>query len=121
VTPEQLREIDAEIHRKVFGRGSTFDCGGLWGHDEVGDWGDESESVPRYSTDVAAAWLVVLKMREDGWYFWFVDAIEVDEWHARFHSPHFPPGGAIQDHATMDASPCVAICRAALKTLEATS
>lgn len=59
MTPTELRELDAWIHGNVMGLTldpalGRFNCAGKY---VPGD-------CPRYSTDIAAAWEVVEKMRE---------------------------------------------------------
>lgn len=103
MTTDELRELDAEVHEKVFGLGSTFDIGDLWGHDEDGDWGDESEPVPHYSSDIEAAWLVVEKM--DNVIFNLQRRRGV--WMCAFAPP-------ARGHAAAETAP-LAICKAALK------
>ena len=62
---QELRDLDARIHREVFKRDCTFDAGGLWDIEDISDgYDDQSEMVPHYSTDIAAAWRVVEKMLE---------------------------------------------------------
>lgn len=60
-----LRELDAEVHRVVFGRHCTFDMGDLWDHDGSG-YGDESEAVPRYSSRIEDAWKVLEEISSRG-------------------------------------------------------
>lgn len=88
MTAEELRALDVEIHRKVFGFkdlrrlpvGISPDCGNReifdsvgmfdaeldwcylpkYDHDEKGD--DFCRVVPAYSSDIAAAWEVVEKL-----------------------------------------------------------
>jgi len=71
--------------------------------------------IPRYSTDIAAAWLVVEKMRETRW-------IEVHstidgEW-AAFYTPigTTDMNQAIHEYAKASTAP-LAICLAALKAV----
>jgi len=64
MTEQELRDLDARIHREVFAKQSQFDMGELWAVPDGADcYGDESEPVPRYTTSVEAAWLVVEKLR----------------------------------------------------------
>lgn len=69
--------------------------------------------VPRFSTEIAAAWQVVEKMRSLGWFYSVSDVIEINEHLARFFKPDQP------DAQAMDASVSLAICRAALKACNA--
>ena len=88
-------------------------------------WGWEGRSGDEYahqwspSTDIAAAWGVVEKMKADGWFFQLGDVIELPEWLSRFTSPFFPPGGPVQDASAMDKSAGRSICLAALAAVEA--
>lgn len=70
MTDAELRDLDAEIHRKVFGgrceRGQLF-CGPV-------DWiafneDKEAYSVPRYSTDRTAAQSVIDRLWATGEYY----------------------------------------------------
>jgi hypothetical protein len=70
--------------------------------------------VPEYSTDIAAAWLVVERMRADGWWpevKYLVDWDNAAKWYAACHRPPH------QWSATAATAP-LAICRAALAALE---
>ena len=71
-----------------------------------------ADAVPAYSTEIAAAWQVVEKMMERGWYL-FLDTAGFDgeEWRAQFRDPEsrFARGEA--------ATAPLAICRAALAAL----
>ena len=59
-TPEQLQKINYLVAEKVMG----------WKHleNDLFDTGNEWKQLS-FPTDIAAAWLVVEKMHEDGWYF----------------------------------------------------
>lgn len=74
-----------------------------------------NDSVPRYSTDIAAAWRVVAKLRDDGWWF-ALKQDNTDIWDACFWRGE--PRGWFP---TVEARGCshnnsapLAICRAAL-------
>jgi hypothetical protein len=86
------RALDAEIAEKVMGYDISF------------------SPLPHYSTDIAAAWLVVEQMREMGYWpkvSYLVDWDTVAKWHVDFL---VSPNTAYQ---TADTAP-LAICRAAL-------
>ena len=123
-----LRELDARVHREVMGRPCRFvaaepmvagpdpdaplgwstNCGGaVFTADRewlVDDWydPDANREVPRYSTDIAAAWEVVGWLRERFGQFQLVAGVE---WHC--WAEHMDPWGS------GDTAP-LAICRAAL-------
>jgi hypothetical protein len=82
------REIDAAVAEHVMGWTECDPAAmwGLWEHGDPGMWEADPgngmgippgarrpEPCPRYSTDIAAAWLVVEKMRAEG-FFWDVFA-----------------------------------------------
>lgn len=62
-------ELDAEIARRVFGLDIVEMDG--WARpryqDDTGQWHSLQGDRHAYSTDIAAAWLVVEKMREQPW------------------------------------------------------
>jgi hypothetical protein len=62
VTPEELRPLDAEVHRKVMGRDIPYTVPYICDADGRPLLLD----VPAYSADIAAAWLVVEKLYETG-------------------------------------------------------
>ena len=69
-----------------------------------------------YSTDIAAAWEVVEKMRTNGWFFSLADSIELPDFIARFTTCP-PVGSPIPDHSAMNVSAPLAICLAALRAV----
>lgn len=103
------REMDGQIHVLVFNKAVPTDHD--WLHDTFCD------CVPRYSTDIVAAWAVVEKLRAGGIYFtirtdiiWDVTLWDGNEgtWNA----------GGCQDKWLVDVqakTAPLAICRAALK------
>lgn len=61
---EPGRELDALVAEKVMGLEITKIANGhMWFRDGV----TLRSPIPHYSTDIAAAWLVVEKMSSDGW------------------------------------------------------
>ena len=95
-----------------------FDGG--YGIENVPAVGDETVAImnaPNYSTDIAAAWQVVEKMRERGWHFLLMVSHESGMAIASFYlGPH--------DRSDLSATEewqnaPRAICRAALKAMEA--
>jgi hypothetical protein len=58
MTDTELRQLDAEVHREVMNKSCQFVAGHLF-EDERDCW----IAVPHYSSDIAAAWLVVEKLR----------------------------------------------------------
>ena len=73
-------------------------------------------SIPRYSSNIAAAWEVVEKMRTNGWFFSLADSIELPDFIARFTTCP-PVGSPIPDHSAMNVSAPLAICLAALRAV----
>jgi hypothetical protein len=70
------------------------------------------DDIPRYSTDIGAAWAVVGKMRENGYYVELRGWVQVADFMACFRMP----GGRERCCITDDDAP-LAICRAALAAM----
>lgn len=112
MTTVELRALDAEVHRGVFG------CQVHWSEDHQ-DWrhviADNGVSlfcgqpVPHYSTDMGAAWKVVEKMCGETKQILFVSG----EWYAIF--PRSCPEGVVPTVILEGAATApLAICKAAL-------
>lgn len=131
MTSEELRALDEEIHRKVMGevcvrlfRPSTqkWDWYDFDDEDHNPDWSGV-EPIPAYSSDIAAAWLLVEELRRRMPYA-FVELIAMtgkrgeEKYSARVAGmdDEFTINGA---HFYEPTAPH-AICRAALKALEET-
>jgi hypothetical protein len=141
MSDEELRALDVEIHEKVmglcaeFGRHSEYDLAredarDLWARENW--WAVSREPtppgcnrrcfpVPHYSTDIAAAWKVVLKLCAGG----CVTVKEVgpyrgdDDGHATCAITVYVEEEEPQMFmARADTAP-LAICKAALKAIEA--
>ena len=120
MTTEERMALDAEVHRKVFGR----ECRPLkWGRlcgfragklilDMPQRDLETQMSIPAYSADIAEAWLVVEAVKARGWFFTLADVTELPEWHACFHSPDRKNADGANPSAP------VAICRAALEAVK---
>lgn len=83
-TPREAgAELDAMIAEKVMGLGTAVDLndgGGprMWSIKAHGSGPGSGYSEPKpYSTDIAAAWQVVEKMKSEGWSFAGFDCIMV--------------------------------------------
>ena len=101
MTEQEMRQLDAEIHTKVFGKlaGHTYH----WTDDLVFE---PPEDLPRYSTNLVDAWKVVDKLT-DNYGFCLDSGIQPDKWQATFtHFPHM-----LDETGN---TPAEAICRAAL-------
>lgn len=72
-------------------------------------------ACPHYSTDIAAAWLVVEKMREGRWKHFRIE-YWVDSWAVL---QDYIPGVAAWGQSTRADTAPLAICRAALKAVAA--
>ena len=59
------RELDAKVHNDVMDLHGAYRYEGAFGHEQTRR---VSEDCPYYSTDIAAAWLVVDKLVEIGFY-----------------------------------------------------
>ena len=104
-------ELDALVAEKVMGCQSVHEV-------EPGLWRDEIGRIPRFSTDIAAAWQVVEKLRQSRICLdvttrlesYYVSANLVDDAAGEFRSGYFSK--RIAD-GIADTAP-LAICRAAL-------
>jgi hypothetical protein len=98
------REMDALIAERVFGVTETRRAVRTMN----GPARRVSYNIPKYSTDIAAAWLVVEKMVADGWEITIEEAWSVTFSRRRgpFHVAHGQPNEA-----------AIAICRSALEAL----
>lgn len=136
------RELDALVAEKVMGW-KRWTCADFqfqkavlyhsnpqylvtWRRDDSLPLCEDQPSVPRYSTDIAAAWTVVEKMHEEGF------GVEIGHactpgygWYATFvanaaqyeHSEDYEP--ATERMAVRAPATPLAICLAALKALDA--
>lgn len=163
MTDAELRELDSEVHRKVMCKQAIYVAaephvsgpdpdspigfstnfgGAIYTADHewlVNDWYDpeENNAVPRYSSDITAAWAVVTRLQElnPGWRF---DLLGGDRpfptlmdratgqtftgttrhpfgWSAEFFGHEDPEQCTGQRHGTgRGDTPMLAICRAAL-------
>ena len=126
MTNDELRELDREIAVKVFGvvprdvraKGSTNTVRVFTNSRsaEDGVW-DERElrtlfGVLFYSSNMAAAWRVVDRMRELGWFVSLDAVFETPEYEVEFWKP------GRTDFGCCDPSAPVAICRAALEAVK---
>lgn len=122
---EASRALDAEIAEKVMGGvwvPNTGCAGHAWlqvGSLTVMERGYPRKSsrevwdtCPRYSTDIAAAWLMVEKMRETGRYFHLEFSTIRGDWRCEF--------GTEPDIDRTARTAPLAICLAALAALSAT-
>jgi hypothetical protein len=126
VTNKELRMLDGEVHEKVMGHARTCLHLSVTRPDpdsslmvcdsckrQFGSTGLAMEQfrVPFYSTDIAAAWLVVESVRRRFSHFSLQDF--ADGWECQFHDA--PPGvTTCANVVDADTAP-EAICRAALK------
>lgn len=109
------RELDATVAEKVMGLQVMIHNPGS------GEWrtlyaGGDTPLLPYYSSDPAAAWSVVERMRELGWYWEIVGRSNEPYIGAWFYGgPTNPSKGTHDGYA--DTMP-LAVCRAALAALE---
>ena len=116
MTPAEHRELDAEVAAKVMGL--TVKEALVAGTRQDRRWwtwnGEPSarmELLPAYSTDIAAAWLVVEKLRADGYSFKiYVDFVL---WMVRFGAK----ADVLMWYGDAETAP-LAIVRAALAVME---
>jgi hypothetical protein len=109
---DDLRDLDAEVHRKIFGRPVKTDRFGHHWTDEAGLLG--LNPVPKYSTEVSAAWGVVAALTADPRVYCEVSVKggETEAWFSRLAAGD---PGAWATAAVRDASAARAICTAALQ------
>lgn len=118
------RQIDIAIAEKVMGwkgikRGENpgFD---YVGKKPLSDGQNSRDNylIPPYSTDIAAAWQVVEKMRLLGWRFEIFDTVR-HSWWARFGRGEFNhyENEWDEEHIADENSCTLAICLAALKAV----
>ncbi len=119
MTAHELRGLDAEVHRKVFGKVAHTDKWGNHFTDEVGLLG--LRSVPHYSRDIEAAWLVVEAL--GNWMFdmeWgFVEGLCFGDW-LPVHANLSAAGWRVKvgPHTVLAPTFPEAVCRAALAATE---
>lgn len=138
MTDAELRDLDARVHREVFGLVVRTDRHGHHWTDEVGLAG--LLAVPRYTTDIAAAWRVVEHVQavHPGWRFSllggdspFPSEFDADgnyrvgkdrrpfHWRAEFFGHEDPRLCTGRRHGEGAATtPALAVCLAALKAVE---
>lgn len=114
-------EMDTEIARAI-GCVGVGTPAGTWWYLGKKTWNE----CPKFSTSIAAAWLVVEKMQELGWGHCSIDRCfwgnetsnDRDDWAwtVTFHSDEDPNNIKVLDSA--ETAP-LAICRAALAALDA--
>jgi hypothetical protein len=108
------RELDALVAEKVMDEQKLLvpDDGSIYPDPRYTSWWwgrDIHELVPHYSTDIAAAWLVVEKLAPN-MDFYMEIATKDDGWFVMF-------GDDLDKACIADTAP-LAICRAALKVVE---
>lgn len=121
MTNEDLRDLDVRVHREIMGRDCLKDS--TWSN---GEWRDIrakepsgsiwfGDPVPRYSSDIAAAWRVVEKMAATHWLKLSTPFYPGDNFWAAFdlHN-HMDATNPIYSSWSCDSAP-VAICLSALK------
>jgi hypothetical protein len=108
------RELDALVAEKVMGWRDVSD--GYGTPPEATLW-EAIHIIPHYSTDIAAAWQVVERMRDQGWTSHYTD-LSLDSrepWHSWHFTGTTPPNGP-----TLSAQASTvphAICLAALRAV----
>ena len=113
------QELDALIAEKVFGRRSISRTVSVRSHfgnlDKTVTYLENGREVPPYSTDIAAAWLVVEKLENQGWHLILnnLGQPHSGKWSAQFTDVF----GRVQVYGEAETSPH-AICLAALKTIK---
>lgn len=116
MTTDELRALDARVHREVMGRPCHFDSG-PWFEDES-TWENGTRrwaSVPPYSSEIAAAWLVVEKLSGMG------HGLVLQDWTYKGSAAWAALYDLANAHDTghiMNESAPVAICLAALRAVQ---
>jgi len=102
-------DLDVLIAEKVMGyHRPTNNPTSLFLYDEHGEYAWDPEDGPHYSVNIADAWLVVEKMREDRWRFVIAGVPEGI-------AASFRRGNSFQGEEPYQESAALAICVAALK------
>lgn len=125
---EAGRELDALVAKKVMEwcQEYAYDLDGnmepMWKEPEylVPPNSDEAKKTPRFSTDIAAAWKVIITLYSKRW-FADIDNLEVDGklmWGCLLWTGDGRAADSVYSDA--DTAP-LAICRAALKAVAASS
>jgi len=105
------RELDALVAEKVMGVEVSQPDGSSSGYLHIREWGEE---LPRYSSDIAAAWSVVEKLRgEEGFAIDLTSVGSPTSWDWNVHIEH-PTDEAGYWLGTAKEAPR-AICLAALR------
>ena len=111
------RELDAEIAEKIMDWGHVLDpLGTLTGQPLPKELPEHwTSGIPHYSTDISAAWQVIERMREQGWWYTLTDE--------RFNG-HFAEfrradeHGIHHFHRVIAGTAPLAICKAALACVD---
>lgn len=110
---DELRELDRMVAEKVMG----WQLAEAWTPGSQEPWWRKADGwmvpLPPFTTDIAAAWQVVERMRELGWYYGVSGSISIGEI-AMFR---VLGDAALVRSGTASTAP-EAICRAALAALE---
>lgn len=121
MTEQESKQLDAEVHRKVFGKVATEDKYGHYWTDEVGILG--LLSVPRYSLHPEQAWKVIERMNYCGYSYgiWGVPSISSVQSGVRAafaYGVHPPDAKGLQGgHGSEAETMPEAVCRAAIGAL----
>jgi hypothetical protein len=96
MSEEELRTLDAEVHRRVFGQEVKLDMAGY-------------PNLPRYSSEIHRAWLVLEALNAKGWLLNTLRQFRAERgiWSAEFNRPS-------EERREYGDSAAEAICRAAL-------
>jgi hypothetical protein len=113
------RDLDALVAEKVMGLRIVADEYATPGYLQIAEEGKPWYELPHYSTDIAAAWEVVGKLRETCWAS--VDGIGRPDpvWRAEFRAMSDPVTGMEAHAPVSQIAPTapLAICLAALKVV----
>ena len=116
---EAGRELDALVAERVMGWTRVVRAREtLWQSPKAGTWPIVASRLPHYSTDIAAAWQVVERMRADGW---VCEVFGSDTANAEGYSVTLWRPDTSGSSVTQNATAPLAICRAALAAIDATT
>lgn len=117
------REIDALVASKIMGWSLSIASNSPWQmlppEGSTGRKEGRVYNVPRYSTDISAAWQVIQKMQSDGWHYEICDSHWEPSHYVKFGRGKYDPYDDMfrEEHSATGPTPWMAICLAALEAV----
>lgn len=112
----ESRDLDALVAQKIFGYGPYYPS--IIGNNITAPNSTKITWLPRYSTDISDAWMVVEEMQRRGWDYLASSLVNGN--HAmRFDKYSIVSGQEVESSARAEAPTLPhAVCKAALRALE---